>query len=281
MVFEHDQEYDDGAVGIQVVGGGVNEGETLKRAALRETFEESGLTLERAVFLGTSHYESKFGRLEGQKQVRHYFWLEAPLETPDMWSHTVSSGELDKGMVFHHRFVPLEQAELVFGMGEMLDILRVRMGFTNIKDFRLSTSHLACVCLFNSEGEVLYINDVTMYERDSWGGGGSFLPFCHIEQHREPILRCNHFFTQVFSLSLGNIEINKLYKIVDFNCIKIYLCCKTEEDYRIKYPLSEVRLKSGDEIFTEEAHWRIIDEYVFGTDSRRVYEFAYLEIMNE
>ena len=123
LVFEHDQEYDDGAVGTQVVGGGVDEGETLEQAALRETFEESGLVLERAVYLGTSHYESKFGRLEGQKQVRHYFWLEAPPQTPDSWSHTVSSGELDKGMVFHHRFVALEDVDLVFEMGEMLEKL--------------------------------------------------------------------------------------------------------------------------------------------------------------
>jgi len=126
LVFEHDQEYDDGATGIQVVGGGVNEGETLEQAAIRETFEESGLVLKRAVFLGTTQYESKFGALEGQKQVRHYFWLEAPSETPDGWSHTVSSGELDKGMVFHHRFVALEDVDLIFGLREMLEGLNER-----------------------------------------------------------------------------------------------------------------------------------------------------------
>jgi|GEM_PF-5694396 len=131
LVFEHDQEYDDGAVGIQVVGGGVDSGETLEQAAIRETFEESGLVFERAVFLGTSHYESKSGALEGQKQVRHYFWLEAPPETPDGWSHTVSSGELDKGMVFHHWFVALEDVDLVFEMGEMLEAVKSFIGLKN------------------------------------------------------------------------------------------------------------------------------------------------------
>jgi len=131
LVFEHDQKYDDGAVGIQVVGGGVDEGETLEQAALRETFEESGLVLEQAVFLGTTRrvvmdYPSQ-PEWVGKVAVRHYFWLEAPPETPNSWSHTVSSGELDKGMVFHHRFVALENVDLVFEMGEMLERLKMIM----------------------------------------------------------------------------------------------------------------------------------------------------------
>ncbi len=127
LVFEHDQKYDDGAVGIQVVGGGVDSGETLEQAALRETFEESGLTLEWAVFLGTCPRTLMLESGVEIRQVRHYFWLEAMLDTPDSWSHTVSSGELDKGMVFHHRFVALEDVELVFEMGEMLEGLQDRM----------------------------------------------------------------------------------------------------------------------------------------------------------
>ena len=129
LVFEHDQEYDDGAVGIQVVGGGVDEGETLEQAAIRETFEESGLVLENPVFLGTTRRvvekHTSHPEWNGKVHVRHYFWLEAPPETPDSWSHRVSSGELDQGHVYHHRFVALEGVELMFELGEMLEEVKM------------------------------------------------------------------------------------------------------------------------------------------------------------
>ena len=47
LVFEHD---DPGLeAGIQVVGGGVEPGETFEQAAVRETWEEAGLRLENPV----------------------------------------------------------------------------------------------------------------------------------------------------------------------------------------------------------------------------------------
>ncbi|MER3482311.1 MAG: hypothetical protein C4332_03310 [Meiothermus sp.] len=51
LVFEHD---DPGLeAGIQVVGGGVEPGETFEQAAVRETWEEAGLRLENPVYLGS------------------------------------------------------------------------------------------------------------------------------------------------------------------------------------------------------------------------------------
>lgn len=51
LVFEHD---DPGLeAGIQVVGGGVEPGETFEQAAIRETWEEAGLRLENPIYLGS------------------------------------------------------------------------------------------------------------------------------------------------------------------------------------------------------------------------------------
>lgn len=108
LVFEHSAEYPE--AGIQVPAGGVDPGETPAEAVVRETEEEAGLVLQNPVHLASYHWT------RGEKsQVWHYFWLKAAPDTPDQWSHQVSSGSDDAGMIFFHRFVPVDQHGLIAG----------------------------------------------------------------------------------------------------------------------------------------------------------------------
>ena len=127
LVYEYAERYTEGCEGVLVVGGGVDEGESWEDATLREAFEESGLALSSPVFLGTQHREAHVPEFGHLFERRHYFWLAAPLSTPDAWDHTVSAGDMDKGMVLKHRFVPLERAGLSWEFGALLGRLETRL----------------------------------------------------------------------------------------------------------------------------------------------------------
>jgi 8-oxo-dGTP diphosphatase len=112
LVFEHD---DPGLqAGIQVVAGGIDEGETPAEAAIREALEEAGLNLENPVFLGS--IDKHWPKAKNPNQHWHFYWLEAPSETPDAWDHTVTAGEDDMGMVYRQRFVKFEDVKLDWGL---------------------------------------------------------------------------------------------------------------------------------------------------------------------
>jgi 8-oxo-dGTP pyrophosphatase MutT (NUDIX family) len=110
--------------GVQVVAGGVDDGETPEQAAIREAWEEAGLKLENPQCLGVQEYHFK-----GQNQFRdwhtefhefrYYFHLDVN-EIRDSWDHAVSAGEDDGGKVFHHGFVRLEDARLDWDLGWFL-----------------------------------------------------------------------------------------------------------------------------------------------------------------
>ncbi|MFC4337279.1 NUDIX domain-containing protein [Salininema proteolyticum] len=157
LVFAHK---DAPEAGIQVPGGGVEAGETVEEAALREAFEETGIAglrfggalgngLQRSVQVpdfdrstavrqrsepGASHVpepdreESGDGFARGQaavpvpgsEQVSTYAWLIAPDGLPDEWSHTVSSGADDEGMRFRCRFADVKESGLSWGMDAFL-----------------------------------------------------------------------------------------------------------------------------------------------------------------
>lgn len=110
LVFAHTEDYPD--AGIQVPAGGVEAGEEPAAAVLRETYEESGLELANPVHLGSYEWQ-----LAAPSRIRHFYWLEAPLDTPDRWAHRVSAGDEDRGMIFRYSFAPRSSPGLVDGYG--------------------------------------------------------------------------------------------------------------------------------------------------------------------
>ena len=119
LVFAHTKEYPD--AGIQVPAGGVEPGEEPVDAVIRETFEESGLRL------GDPSYLASFEWLDVEvpSRIRHFYWLPAPIDTPDRWEHRVSAGEEDAGMIFRYMFAPRSSPGLIeeYGFDSGLDDL--------------------------------------------------------------------------------------------------------------------------------------------------------------
>jgi 8-oxo-dGTP diphosphatase len=119
LVFDHnDPQLTQGA---QVVAGGVDDGETLEQAAIREVLEESGLYLEKPVFLGSELIQPPPGFTD--PQLWHYFWFETS-ETRDSWDHTVTGGE-EAGEVYQQKFVELEDVKLAWQLDLMLEKLKL------------------------------------------------------------------------------------------------------------------------------------------------------------
>ncbi|MFJ5736187.1 nucleotidyltransferase family protein [Streptomyces microflavus] len=110
--------------GIQVPAGGVEPGENLEAAAIRECAEETGITAIRDLTaLGVDqspHPET------GQERVTVFFHAHLGQPAPDHWQHTVGGTGTDDGMVFDCRFQPVEEAEsdLVDRQGELLGAVR-------------------------------------------------------------------------------------------------------------------------------------------------------------
>jgi 8-oxo-dGTP diphosphatase len=112
LVLEHTEDFPD--AGVKVPAGGVEPGEDPGATAQRELFEETGLRLAGPAV----HLDSHFWTNEAApSRIRHYYWLTASPATPDAWSHVVSAGDEDEGMLFLLSFRPLRDPGLTPGYG--------------------------------------------------------------------------------------------------------------------------------------------------------------------
>ena len=114
--------------GIGVPAGGIEDGETPMEAAIREILEESGLSLENPTYLGRQEYYFKGNHPENGSPLefyedRYYYHFEVN-EPRDSWDWIVSDGVGDKGKVFKHSFVRLEQAKIDWDMDEFIGQLK-------------------------------------------------------------------------------------------------------------------------------------------------------------
>jgi 8-oxo-dGTP pyrophosphatase MutT (NUDIX family) len=102
--------------GIQVPKGSIQAGETPLVAAIRETYEESGLQVEQMYFLGD--VELSDGVWHNERW--HVFWAEAPQETPDTFLHRVTGNGEDSEQTFSYFLTPLSAPQLDWNMGVLL-----------------------------------------------------------------------------------------------------------------------------------------------------------------
>lgn len=121
LVFDH---RDHPEAGTQVPAGGVEPGEALADAVLREVAEETGLI---AVTLGAAlAVQQRPHPHTGEPRVTVFFHARTA-EPRDAWTHTVAGpeGDEDHGLVFRCRFVPLGEAAglLADGQGEFAALI--------------------------------------------------------------------------------------------------------------------------------------------------------------
>jgi len=106
--------------GFEVVKGAVEADETLEQAALREIFEEAGITAVQVIKrLGITNY---------LQEEQHFVLLETTQELPLSFTHRVTGEGIDQGFQYHFRWLDLSPAlhdALVQGcqafVGELLD----------------------------------------------------------------------------------------------------------------------------------------------------------------
>ena len=98
LVFDH---RDHPEAGTQVPAGGIEPGETLAAAAVREVREETGVVLvDEPELLGTHEHPDGLGRPARSA----FFRVPAPPGLPDAWEHVVGGAGEDAGLVFRCRF---------------------------------------------------------------------------------------------------------------------------------------------------------------------------------
>jgi ADP-ribose pyrophosphatase YjhB (NUDIX family) len=100
--------------GTPVPAGGVDRGERLHDAVVREVAEETGVALlAEPAWLGAYDHRDGLGR----PARSHFFKVDAPPGLPDAWEHVVGGRGADGGLVLLCRFDPapnLQPVESVF-----------------------------------------------------------------------------------------------------------------------------------------------------------------------
>lgn len=116
--------------GIQVPGGSVEADEALDDAALREAFEETGLTtLKMGTFLGEQIWQHPYPENSGYRVAhRHFYHLTLTEPPPATWRHQESSPSFgDEKHIFEFFWVPLSNIPpLIADMGYHLPTLLSR-----------------------------------------------------------------------------------------------------------------------------------------------------------
>ena len=97
-----------------VPGGGIDEGETIEVAAIREAKEETGLDVEFVRELGVAENP-------GQKEPElvheaHYVHAKAPHRLPDRWEHRVTGAGEESGALVTCRWIPVRPEVDVWGL---------------------------------------------------------------------------------------------------------------------------------------------------------------------
>lgn len=99
--------------GVQIPGGTIDEGESPQSALIREIEEESGLAnLTDFEEIGTIEY---FHPQKKELHFRHFFVVKAPRNVPESWSHTVTSGINDSGLVFNYFWIKASETSTLAG----------------------------------------------------------------------------------------------------------------------------------------------------------------------
>jgi 8-oxo-dGTP pyrophosphatase MutT (NUDIX family) len=100
LVFDH---RDHQEAGTQVPAGGVQPGEDLLDAVIREVREETGVRLDAEPALLGNHEH-----LDGldRPALSHFYRVNAPDGLPREWQHIVTGDGEDNGLVFECRFDP-------------------------------------------------------------------------------------------------------------------------------------------------------------------------------
>ncbi len=108
LVFDH-RDYPD--AGTQVIGGTVEEGESLFATMVREIHEEAGIRIKQQDLkkIGETEYIRKD---RPELNERTYFLLENQNHLPDYWEHEVKSDGEDNGMVFCFYWISVKRAKV-------------------------------------------------------------------------------------------------------------------------------------------------------------------------